>query len=134
MLVALIARTQNLLMTMSRFFGPCPNGNSCRSFGHVLLEHPHGSLPVLLETGILRSTELLRFYNVMRLAGYDPLLCFLAICSLREIYESRFKGDDLRFFCRDFKTQELLDVPALCDNRWPKTGSCIIVVVPSHEV
>lgn len=80
--VEIVPRTGNASITIDRFFAACRNCNSSSSFRHVQFDHHLGGTLVSLPTGILDDVEVLGLYDVIRLAGYDPVLRLLALgCS-----------------------------------------------------
>lgn len=61
------------------FLGTYRNGNLSQSSGHVLLGDRCGRILVPLPTSFLEVVELLGLYNIIRPAGYDPVLCLFGL-------------------------------------------------------
>lgn len=89
---------------------------------------------VPLPSGVLEDVEVLGLYDVIRLAGYNPVLCLLVLRRLQEIDWSHYHGADLQFFGYDFKTEQVFNAPQLCTNKRSKTDSGVIVGVLGHKV
>lgn len=85
-------------MTIDGFFAACLNGNTSHSIGHVHLNHHRGGIFVPLQTVILRDVDDLGLYNVILLAVFDWVLCFLPLRRSQEIKWSRYGVDDQPFF------------------------------------
>lgn len=81
-LVEINARMKNALITMGCFFTAYWNGKDSYLFGHFQLNHHRGGNLVKLQTSVLEDVEVLGLEDVIRLAGYDPVLYLLALrCS-----------------------------------------------------
>lgn len=48
-------------------------------FGLVQFVHQRGGISVPLTTGVMKIVEVISFYELIRLAAYDPGLCLLAV-------------------------------------------------------
>lgn len=121
-------------MTIGCFFAVCRNSNSSHSLGHVQFDHHLGGILILLPTGVLKDVEVLGFYDVKRLVGFDPVLCLLALRRLQEIDWSRHGGENPPYLGCDLKTRQAFDILPLCVNKRSKTDSGATSDVLCHEM
>lgn len=116
------------------FLRACWNGSDSHLLGHVQLDYDHGGVLVRLPTGILEDVEVLGVCKVIRLAGYDPILCLLALHRSQKIYCSLYRGDDPLSFGYDFTIGHVYDIPPLRLIKKSEMGSAIAVDIPGHVV
>lgn len=130
----IIARTKKALMMMTCFLAARRNGNASHCFGHVQLDHHRGGILVSLPTGVLEDVELLGFYDVLRLAEYDQVLCSLAVWRSQETDWSRYGCNDPQLFGHKSSTGLVYGIMPLRANKRSNTGSSIVLSIPGHEV
>lgn len=82
---AIIAWTERALMKMACFFAAFRNGNASHSVGYFQFDQHRGGIPAPLTTGVLKDVKVLGLYDVICLAGCDPVLCFMAVRRSQEI-------------------------------------------------
>lgn len=81
----------------------------------------------------MKDIEVLSLYVVIRLAGYDPVFCLLALRRSQKINWSHHSGDDPQLFSYDFATQQMYDSSLLCASKRSKKGSNVFVDIPRDE-
>lgn len=62
-------------MTMRCFFAVCWKSNALQPSGHFQLDYHCGSTLFSLPTGVLENVDILGLYDIIQLAGCDPVLC-----------------------------------------------------------
>lgn len=129
----MIAQTENAVITMACFFTACRNRDTSHFFGHLQFDQHSDGIIVPLPTGVLEDVEVLRLYDVIRLVGYGPVLCLLAVRRSQEIDWSQYGGNYPTFFGYDFNSGQVFDVPPLGANKKSKTDSDMIVDIPFHQ-
>lgn len=120
-------------MIIGCFFAACPNGSSWNLFGSVQFDHEHRRIRVLLLTGVFKDVEGLDLYDFLRLAGYDLVLCLLAVHVLRRLIGLDMAVTTRRWFGYGFDTWQVYDISALCTNKRSYTGCSVIVDVSVHR-
>lgn len=66
-------------MMIGCFFAASLSGNSSHSSAHAQFDSYRGGILVLLPTSVSEGVEVFGLYDVIRLAGYDSVLCLLAL-------------------------------------------------------
>lgn len=131
--VEMLSRTENALMTAACIFAACRNGDSSHSFAYLQFDRHSGGILVSLPIGVLEDVKVLGLYSVIRLIGYDSVLCLLALRRSQEIDWSRYGGTDPAFLGYDLKTGPVFNVPPLRANKRTKTGSTTVFDVLRRE-
>lgn len=57
-----------------------------RIFSHVQYDHHCGGVVVPLLTAIIEDVVVLGLYDIIRLAGYDLVLCLVAVRRFQDIH------------------------------------------------
>lgn len=83
---------------------------------------------------MLEGIQALGFYDVVRLVGYDLVLCFLGVRRLQEVDWSLYGGNDTPFSAYHFSAGSVLVVSPLLANKRSKSGFGVSVDIPGHEV
>lgn len=71
--------TEQALKTSDCFFAACRNGNLSHFIDHVQFEHLRGGNLVSVLAGTLEDVRIFGFYGLIRLTGYEPVLCVLTL-------------------------------------------------------
>lgn len=83
--VSMMARTENLLMTLAGFFAAFLHGHAKNVCGFAQFDCHFCGFIVALPSGI--SADLVAFgqYDVVRKAGFNPVPSILTLCRLSEV-------------------------------------------------
>lgn len=102
------------------YFSVCRIRYSLHSSGHIQFDHHRGGIIVTLPTSILGNVKFFGFYDVIRLAGYDSVLCLLPLRRSQEIDRSRYGGNDPPFIGYDLTTEKVYDIFPLRASKNPR--------------
>lgn len=129
----IISWTKHALTTMGYFLAACRNGKAWHSFGHVQFVYHFGGILVPLPTGVLGDNEVLGLYDIIRIAGFDPVKCLLAARRSQEIDWSGYGVDSTPFFGYESKSGLAYVISTLRATERSETDSDVIFDISGYD-
>lgn len=85
-------------MAMDCFFSTDQNANLSNLVLNFQIDRHRGGIIVPFPSGFIKNLGILAFYDLIRLADYQPVLCQPALRGLEEANHSHYEGRYPAFF------------------------------------